>query len=76
VLAEFQGRGLAVAGLTLVVEQARTAPRHRTLRAYPDIHNGASNAVCRKAGMTLTGEYDFEYPPGNPIRCHDWYLEL
>ena len=76
VLPEFQGRGVAGAGLALVVQDARAAARHRTLRAFPDIHNGASNAVCRKAGMTLTGEHDFEYPPGNPIRCNDWYLEL
>jgi hypothetical protein len=22
------------------------------------------------------GEYDFEYPPGNFIRCNDWFLDL
>jgi RimJ/RimL family protein N-acetyltransferase len=51
-------------------------PRHRTLRAFPSIHNAASNAVCRKAAMILAGECDFEYPKGNPIRCNHWYLEL
>ena len=76
VLPEFQGRGLAVAGLNLVVAAAREVARHRTLRAFPDVRNGASNAVCRKAGMTMAGECDVEYPPGNPIRCQDWYLEL
>ncbi|HEY2700052.1 MAG TPA: GNAT family N-acetyltransferase [Pseudonocardiaceae bacterium] len=76
VLPEFQRRGLAVAGLHLVVEDARAVARHRTLRAFPEIHNGASNAVCRKAGMILAGESDFEYPKGNPIHCNDWYFEL
>ena len=81
VLPEFQGKGIAAAALRLVIADARRAvrhgtARHRTLRAYPSIHNGASNAVCGKVGMTLAGESDFEYPKGNPIRCNDWYLEL
>jgi RimJ/RimL family protein N-acetyltransferase len=76
VLPEFQGRGIAVAGLLQVIERARAQHRHRTLRAFPSIHNGASNAVCRKAGLILAGECDFEYPKGNPIRGNDWYVEL
>ncbi|HEY4023473.1 MAG TPA: GNAT family N-acetyltransferase [Pseudonocardiaceae bacterium] len=76
VLPEFQGRGIAGAGLRLVIADARRAPRHRRMHAYPSIHNAASNAVCRKAGMVLAGECDFEYPKGNPIRGNDWYLEL
>lgn len=76
VLPEFQGHGIAATALRLVIADARRAPRHRTLHAFPSIHNGASNAVCRKVGMTLAGECDFEYPKGNPIRGNDWYLEL
>jgi RimJ/RimL family protein N-acetyltransferase len=38
--------------------------------------NEASNAICRKLGFELLGEEDFEYPPGNPIRCNDWRLDL
>ncbi len=76
VLPEFQGRGIAVAALRLVIDDARGVARHATLHAFPSIHNGASNAVCRKAGMVLAGECDFEYPKGNPIRGNDWYLEL
>lgn len=76
VLPEFQGKGIAATALRLVIADARRAPRHRTLRAFPSIHNGASNAVCRKVGMTLAGACDFEYPKGNPMRCNDWYLEL
>ncbi len=76
VLPEFQGRGIAVAGLLLVIAQARAPHRHRTLRAFPSIHNGASNAVCRRAGLILAGQCDVEYPKGNPIRGNDWYAEL
>jgi RimJ/RimL family protein N-acetyltransferase len=76
VLPEFQGRGIAVAGLLQVMAEARAQHRHRTLRAYPSIHNGASNAVCRKAGFILAGECDFQYPKGNPVRGNDWYVEL
>lgn len=25
---------------------------------------------------TLVSACDFEYPPGNPIRCNDWRLDL
>ena len=28
------------------------------------------------SGFTLVGEMDFEYPPGNPIRCNDWQIEV
>lgn len=76
VLPEFQGRGIAVAALELVIADARRVAKHKTMHALPSIHNGASNAVCRKAGMVLAGECDFEYPKGNPIRGNDWYLEL
>ncbi len=44
--------------------------------AYPSIDNPPSNAACRKAGFELLGEIDFEYPPGNPLRCNEWRIEL
>ena len=34
------------------------------------------DAICRKLGFTLLGPVDFEYPPGHPMRCNDWRLEL
>lgn len=42
------------------------------VHAFPKIVNIPSNVICRKAGFTLAGECEFEYPPGNPIRSHDW----
>lgn len=76
VLAEFQGRGIASAATAAVVEQARAERNHRHLHAYPSVDNGASNGVCRKAGFTLIGECEVEYPPGHPLLTHDWRLDL
>ncbi|MFF9853738.1 GNAT family N-acetyltransferase [Streptomyces litmocidini] len=76
VLPGFQGRGLATAATRAVVAEARAAGLHRHLHAFPSADNAASNAVCRKAGFELLGERDFEYPPGNPMRCNDWRFDL
>lgn len=76
VLPAFQGHGYATAATLAVVEAARAERRHRSLHAFPSVDNGPSNGVCRKAGFTLLGERDFEYPPGNPIRSNDWRLDL
>jgi RimJ/RimL family protein N-acetyltransferase len=76
VLPEFQGRGIATLAIAEAMRKAREEGKHRFVHAYPSVDNAASNAICRKAGFTLAGEFEFEYPPGNPIRCNDWYLEL
>jgi hypothetical protein len=60
----------------LLVEQLRASGIRRSLHAFPSLEHGSSNAVCRKAGFTLRGEYDFEYPPGNPLRSNDWAVDL
>ncbi|MEU8539647.1 GNAT family N-acetyltransferase [Streptomyces sp. NPDC048717] len=76
VLDGFQGRGVATAATRALVEQARAEGRFRRLHAFPSTGNAPSNAVCRKAGFTLRGETDFEYPPGRHMRCNDWGLGL
>lgn len=76
VLPGHHGKGMATAAAVAVAEQARAERKHRCLHAYPSVDNGASNAVCRKAGFVLVGPCDFEYPPGNPIRTNDWRLDL
>lgn len=76
VLPGFQGRGVATAATLAVVERARAEGRFPHLHAYPSTENAPSNAVCRKAGFTLLGERAFEYPPGRPMRCNDWRLDL
>lgn len=76
VLSEHQGRGTATAAIEAVIRRARQERKHRYLHAYPSVGNPPSNAVCRKAGFSLMGECDFEYPPGRPMRCNDWRVEL
>ncbi|MGH3737951.1 MAG: GNAT family N-acetyltransferase [Micromonosporaceae bacterium] len=76
VLPEYQGRWIAVAATRELIALLRPVARHRYLHAFPKIENAPSNAICRKLGFTLLGEDDFEYPPGNPIRCNDWRYDL
>jgi RimJ/RimL family protein N-acetyltransferase len=76
VLPEFQGMGVASRGTALAIEHARAGGRHRFMHAYPSVDNAPSNAICRKLGFTLIEVADFEYPPGNPMRCNDWRLDL
>lgn len=76
VLPEFQGQGLATRGTALAVAAARSEGVHRFIHAYPAVDNAPSNAICRKLGFSLSGAFDFEYPPGHPMRCNDWYLDL
>ncbi len=67
---------MATAATRAVIAEARAAGRRRHLHAFPSSDNTASNAVCRKAGFEPRGERDFEYPPGRPMRCNDWRLDL
>jgi RimJ/RimL family protein N-acetyltransferase len=76
VIPAFQGRGVAVAATQQLIEIARDSGEYRHLHAFPKVVNEASNAICRKLGFELLGEYDFEYPPGTPIRCNDWRFDL
>jgi RimJ/RimL family protein N-acetyltransferase len=76
VVPAFHGRGIATAAARAVAGRARAQRRHKHMHAFPAADHPASNAVCRKAGFTLRGETDFEYPPGTLMRCNDWRLEL
>jgi RimJ/RimL family protein N-acetyltransferase len=76
VLPEFQGRGIASEATRQTVALAAGERRHRSIHAYPSVDNAASNAICRKAGFTLLGSTDFEYPKGHWMTCNDWALDL
>ena len=76
ILPEHQGKGLATAAIAEVTKAAAAKGSHRTLHAYPGVDNGASNALCRKAGFTLLEAREFEYPKGHWMRCNDWSLDL
>ncbi|MFJ8429885.1 GNAT family N-acetyltransferase [Kitasatospora sp. NPDC094019] len=76
VLAPYRGRGIAAAAARAAVEAAARTARHRHLHAFPSVDHPASNAVCRRAGFTLVGETDFEFPPGRWMRSNDWRVDL
>lgn len=76
IVPEFQGCGLAVAALRAVVERAAEEGGHRYIHAFPHVAHAASNAVCRKAGFELVGEFEFEYPKGHFAPSNDWRVDL
>lgn len=76
VLPAYQGRGLASAAVRALVAEAAAHGDRRHAHAYPSVDHPASNAVCRKAGFTLLGQTEFEYPPGHLMRSNDWRVEL
>ncbi|MFC5661887.1 GNAT family N-acetyltransferase [Kitasatospora misakiensis] len=76
VLPPHQGRGIAAVAARAAVEAAARTARHRHLHAFPSVDHPASNAVCRRAGFTLVGETDFEFPPGRWMRSNDWRVDL
>ncbi|HEX6547394.1 MAG TPA: GNAT family N-acetyltransferase [Candidatus Dormibacteraeota bacterium] len=76
ILPSYQGRGIASAAVAAAVELARSLGRRQAVHAFPNVANGPSNAVCRKAGFALRGPVDFEYPKGHWMRCNDWRLQL
>ncbi len=76
VLPEFQGQGVATQATLEILELARANGGHQFIHAFPALDNGPSNAICRKSGFSLVGPVDFEYPPGHPMICNDWVLDL
>lgn len=76
VIPAFQGRGMATAAGRMVLSRARAERRFGPeLRAYPNVANAASNAICRALGFTRVGERDLEFN-GRPLRAADWRLSL
>src|SRR5918994_4996915 len=76
VLPAFQGRGIAGTATSQAIALARSERKHRFLHAFPSVDNAPSNAICRKLGFTLVGEYEFEYPKGSFMQCNDWRIDL
>ena len=76
VIPAFQGRGIAAAATLEAIAIAREDGERRFLHAYPSVDNAPSNAICRKAGFTLLGPVEFEYPKGHFMQCNDWRLDL
>jgi RimJ/RimL family protein N-acetyltransferase len=76
VITAFQGRGIAGIATDRAIAVARQEARHRFMHAFPSVENAPSNAICWKLGFRLLEECEFEYPPGNHMRCNDWMLDL
>jgi RimJ/RimL family protein N-acetyltransferase len=76
VLPEHQGRGVARAATAAAIERIRAERPDAVVHAFPGVENAASNGLCRSLGFTLLGAEDFEYPPGQTMRCNDWALAL
>ncbi len=76
VVPEVQGRGFASLATVQVLALAKAQEGHRYIHAFPSVENGASNAICRKAGFTLLEECETEYPPGQFGQSNIWRLDL
>jgi len=76
VLPEFQSQGVATSATNLIIAETRNEKKHRWLHAYPRIDNAASIAISRKTGFELLGNFEYAYPPGNPITCNNWRFDL
>lgn len=76
VIPPFQRRGIAGAATAQAIDVARADGEHRFMHAFPSVDNAGSNAICRKLGFELIEQCEFEFPPGNPMLCNDWRLDL
>jgi RimJ/RimL family protein N-acetyltransferase len=76
ILPEYQGQGIGTEAVRLAVGRARKLHDRRCVHAFPSVDNAPSNAICRKAGFTLIGPCEFEYPKGHVMTVNDWRLDL
>jgi RimJ/RimL family protein N-acetyltransferase len=76
VVPEAQGRGVASIALSLLIADARAhLDARRLLTAFPDVSNGPSNGVCRKAGFSLEGTKKMTFR-GAELTLNEWVLDL
>ena len=71
VLPEYQGRGLASAGVAEALRRADEAARWRRLHAFPATTNAPSNALCRKHAFALRGPVEYTYM-GRTLAVNHW----
>jgi RimJ/RimL family protein N-acetyltransferase len=71
VLPEYQGRGLASAGVAEALRRADEAARWQLLHAFPATTNAPSNALCRKHGFALRGPIEYTYR-ARILRVNHW----
>lgn len=76
VLPGFQGAGVATAGASLALREARDRRRHRYMEAFPASGNAASNALCKRLGFVRLADVEIEYPRGSTMQAVRWRLDL
>lgn len=75
VLREYQGQGLATRAVREVLQRARERPGWDVVYAFPAVTNGASNAICRKAGFTFVRDRQFQFR-GKTLHTNMWRIDL
>jgi RimJ/RimL family protein N-acetyltransferase len=75
VVPEAQGRGVAVAGVTAALEDARLRSERRRILAFPATPNIPSNRLCARLGFERLGEERFPYRD-TVLQVAVWSLDL
>lgn len=75
ILTSFQGKGIATAAVTALLDRARAERRWGVVHAFPATSNGPSNAICRKLGFSLLEECHLDWG-GHALTCNHWEREL
>jgi RimJ/RimL family protein N-acetyltransferase len=73
--AELQGRGFASAAARMILDRARAERRFGFIHAFPGATNGASNAICRKAGFERLEECEIDYAE-RILKCVHWRADV
>lgn len=76
VLPAYQGLGLGVSAIRLLMERLRPVAKHQYVFAFPTPANPGSNGICRKVGFELMGVEEAEYPKGVWAPHNVWRLDL
>lgn len=76
VIPEHQGNGYASAAVRLLLDRAAAAgARWGDIHASPGASNGASNAICRKAGFELIDQGEVDYG-GRKLLVNHWVFRV
>lgn len=76
IVAGAQGRGIGASATRLLLDRLAAVARHAFVFAFPHPDNAASNAICRRLGMSPLGLEDIEYPKGTISPHNVWRLDL
>ncbi|WP_430868858.1 GNAT family N-acetyltransferase [Demequina aurantiaca] len=74
--AGFRGRAIAPSAAIALIDWLRERGHTGVLRAFPSVTNGASNAVCQKAGFTLVGTTTDPAVGAGETVLNDWVYPL